>query len=233
MFARASLCRGGADSNRRPPAPKPGALPGCATPRGRSVEGRRGGSPLLFCSGRARLRTHEHAARRRPLLGYAMVWIAATLFAVNGTVSKVVLESGISSVELTQVRSAGACRRLGARPARFSARGRCGSLRAELPMLIVFGITGVAFVQWFYFLAIHRLPVGIALLIQYHRAAARRALGALRPARAGPAAHLAGARPGARRPDRDGRGLVRGRSSSTPSASPRRSPRRARTRSTS
>jgi drug/metabolite transporter (DMT)-like permease len=31
----------------------------------------------------------------------------------------------------------------------------------------VFGLTGVAFVQWFYFLAIHRLPLGIALLIQF------------------------------------------------------------------
>ena len=37
----------------------------------------------------------------------------------------------------------------------------------ELPFLLVFGITGVAFVQWFYFISIHRLPVGIALLIEY------------------------------------------------------------------
>ena len=47
--------------------------------------------------------------RRRPLVGYAMVWTAALLFALNGTVSKVVLESGISTIELTQVRSLGAC----------------------------------------------------------------------------------------------------------------------------
>ena len=37
----------------------------------------------------------------------------------------------------------------------------------ELPFLAVFGIAGLAFVQWFYFLAIHRLALGIALLIQY------------------------------------------------------------------
>ena len=37
----------------------------------------------------------------------------------------------------------------------------------ELAFLALFGLTGVAFVQWFYFLAIHRLPVGIALAIQY------------------------------------------------------------------
>jgi hypothetical protein len=37
-----------------------------------------------------------------------MVAIAATLFAVNGTVSKVILGSGISSGQLTAVRCAGA-----------------------------------------------------------------------------------------------------------------------------
>lgn len=107
------------------------------------------------------------ARDRRPLLGYAMVWTAAILFAVNGTVSKVVLDSaGLSTLELTQVRSTGAF--LGfalvlalTRPATF----RVG--RRELLYLAVFGVTGVAFVQWFYFVAIHRLPIGIALLIQY------------------------------------------------------------------
>jgi drug/metabolite transporter (DMT)-like permease len=102
----------------------------------------------------------------RPALGYAMVLVAATLFAVNGTISKVVLGSGISSLELTQVRSTGACLGfLGAvlilRPASLRVT------RRELAFLVLFGIAGVAFVQWFYFLAIHRLPVGIALLIQY------------------------------------------------------------------
>ena len=104
---------------------------------------------------------------RRALLGYAMVWTAAVLFAVNGTVSKVVLDSvGLSTVELTQARSIGAL--LGfalvlglTRPAGF----RVG--RRELAYLAVFGVAGVASVQWFYFVAIHRLPIGIALLIQY------------------------------------------------------------------
>lgn len=104
---------------------------------------------------------------RRPLLGYTMVWTAATLFAVNGTVSKVALESvELSTVELTQARSTGAF--LGfalllalTRPHTFRVGAR------ELAYLALFGVTGVAFVQWLYFVAIHRLPVGIALLIQY------------------------------------------------------------------
>jgi drug/metabolite transporter (DMT)-like permease len=108
----------------------------------------------------------EAGPRRRPLLGYAMIWTAAALFALNGTVSKVVLASGISSVQLTQVRSTGAFLGLAlalalTRPAALRVRLR------ELPFLAVFGIAGVAFVQWLYFVAIHRLPVGIALLIQY------------------------------------------------------------------
>src|SRR5262249_36065579 len=37
----------------------------------------------------------------------------------------------------------------------------------EVPFLAVFGICGLVFVQWLYLLAIHRLEIGIALLIQY------------------------------------------------------------------
>ena len=43
----------------------------------------------------------------------------------------------------------------------------CACTRRELPFLAVFGIGGLAFVQWFYFLSIHRLAIGIALLIEY------------------------------------------------------------------
>ena len=103
---------------------------------------------------------------QRPAVGYLMVMSAALLFAVNGTVSKVVLQSGISSLELTQVRATGAFLGFGlvlAVTRRESLRVR----RRELPYLAVFGIAGVAFVQWLYFVSIGRLPIGIALLIEY------------------------------------------------------------------
>jgi drug/metabolite transporter (DMT)-like permease len=108
------------------------------------------------------LRTRE----RRPLLGYVMVWTAATLFAVNGTVSKVILESGLSSLRLTEVRCVGALVGLAA----ILLVTRPDSLRVgrrELAFLVAFGVLGVAFVQLFYFLAIHRLQIGVSLLIQY------------------------------------------------------------------
>jgi drug/metabolite transporter (DMT)-like permease len=95
-----------------------------------------------------------------------MVVVAATLFGVNGAVSKVALTSGLSSLRLTEARSAGACVAL----TLIALARKPSSLRvqrSELPRLALFGIVGVAFVQLFYFLAIHRLPVGIALLIQY------------------------------------------------------------------
>jgi drug/metabolite transporter (DMT)-like permease len=102
----------------------------------------------------------------RPVLGYAMVMTAATLWAVNGTVSKVILTTGLSSLRLAQVRSTGAFLLIAlalaaVRPATLRLR------RRELPYFILFGVGGLALVQWFYFLAIHRLEIGIALLIQY------------------------------------------------------------------
>ena len=103
---------------------------------------------------------------RRPAIGYAMVIAAALLFALNGTVSKVVLQSGISSLELTQVRATGAFVGFAlvlAVTRRESLRLR----RREIPYLVAFGIAGVALVQWLYFVSIGRLPIGIALLIEY------------------------------------------------------------------
>jgi drug/metabolite transporter (DMT)-like permease len=108
----------------------------------------------------------EPAARRRPQLGYAMAAGAAALWGVNGSVSKVILDSGVSSLRLTEVRCTGAFLGLVlillvTGPTRLRVRAR------ELPFLALFGIGGLAFVQWFYFLAIDRLVIGIALLVQY------------------------------------------------------------------
>jgi drug/metabolite transporter (DMT)-like permease len=91
---------------------------------------------------------------------------AAAIWGVNGTVSKVILASGVSSLRLTEIRCAGAFVGLAAilairAPERLRVRAR------ELPFLALFGIGGLAFVQWLYFLAIHRVPIGIALLVEY------------------------------------------------------------------
>ena len=110
-----------------------------------------------------RERRAPHAGRR---VGYVMVMGAATLFAVNGTVSKVVLESGVTS--LASPRRAARARSSGSGLIVLVTRPQ--SLRAtrrELAFLAVFGVCGVAFVQLFYFAAIERLEIGVSLLIQY------------------------------------------------------------------
>jgi drug/metabolite transporter (DMT)-like permease len=110
------------------------------------------------------LETVERA--RRPAVGYLMALTAGTLFAINGTVSKVILESGLSSLRLTEVRCIGGF--LGLLAIVLLTRPR--TLRIdwrELLLVAGFGVFGVAFVQLFYFLAIHRLQIGVSLLIQY------------------------------------------------------------------
>jgi len=102
----------------------------------------------------------------RPALGYAMVALAAALFAVNGTVSKVILGSGISAQQLTEVRCAGAL--VGLTLIALATRPSSLRLRStELPLLLALGVGGLALVQWAYFFAIHRVEIGIALVIQF------------------------------------------------------------------
>ena len=104
--------------------------------------------------------------QRRPAIGYAMALSAGTLFAVNGTVSKVILESGLSSLRLTEVRCAGAL--VGLTLVLLATRPESLRIkRRELLFVAAFGVFGVALVQLFYFLAIHRLQIGVSLLIQY------------------------------------------------------------------
>ena len=106
------------------------------------------------------------AARPNTPTGLLIAVAGAVLFAVNGTVSKVALQSGLSSLELVSVRSAGAALVLLGitavlRPSALQVRWR------ELRFLAVYGVTGIAMVQWLYFVAIQRMPVGIALLFEY------------------------------------------------------------------
>ena len=91
---------------------------------------------------------------------------AAVLFAVNGNVSKVALQNGVSSLELVSMRSAGtALILLGITAALNPAALRVS--RRELGFLALYGLSGIAMVQWLYFVAIQRMPVGIALLFEY------------------------------------------------------------------
>jgi drug/metabolite transporter (DMT)-like permease len=103
----------------------------------------------------------------RPLLGSLLVWAAVALWSLNATVAKVVLESAdLSALRLSQVRATGAALVLFAAVALVRPQALRAS-RRELAFLAAFGIAGLALVQLFYFLAIERLEIGIALVVQY------------------------------------------------------------------
>jgi drug/metabolite transporter (DMT)-like permease len=105
---------------------------------------------------------------RRPRLGYAMVVLAATLFAVNGSVAKIALDgSAVGTLRWTELRATGSFLGIALGLALFSrGRLRIGTLR-DAAKLAAYGIVGFALVQWLYFVAIDRLPIGIALLLEF------------------------------------------------------------------
>jgi drug/metabolite transporter (DMT)-like permease len=105
--------------------------------------------------------------RGNPRIGYAMLVASAALFAVNGAVMKVILTSdAMSSLRLTQLRATGAFLCLAAMLA-VVAPGRLRIGRGEVALLIFYGIVGFALVQWLYLVALERLPIGIALLLEF------------------------------------------------------------------
>ncbi|MDQ3380782.1 MAG: EamA family transporter [Actinomycetota bacterium] len=104
---------------------------------------------------------------RRAGLGYVMALAAAVLFAVNGTVSKIALTgSELTAVDYTQLRTTGAFLGL-ALGLLVVARDKLRFSRRDLPFMAFYGVFSFALVQWLYFVAIERLPIGIALLIQF------------------------------------------------------------------
>ena len=100
-----------------------------------------------------------------PRLGYTLTIAAAGLFAVNGTVSTLALQAGVPAPWLTALRCGGAAVALLAvlavvAPARLRVSWR------EVPFLAAFGAVGIALTQYLYYVAIGRLPVGIALVFE-------------------------------------------------------------------
>ena len=105
--------------------------------------------------------------RPNPALGLALVVLGALLFVQNAGVSRVALRAGVDPTALTSLRVTGTfavllvVALLFRRDALRPPRGRLGLL------LVVHGLVGVAALQWTYFVALDRLPVGMALLLEY------------------------------------------------------------------
>jgi len=101
----------------------------------------------------------------RPAVGYGLTVLAAAFFSINGTVSTLALQAGIEPTRLTALRCTGAAIGLLAVLA-VTAPGRLRLTLRDVPFLAVFGIVGVALTQYLYYVAIGRLPVGIALVFE-------------------------------------------------------------------
>jgi drug/metabolite transporter (DMT)-like permease len=103
---------------------------------------------------------------KSPRLGYALAALAATMWAVNGSLARLLLDDGVSPMHLSQIRATVSFLLLLGFLAAFK-REDLPIRRDEVPALAVLGIAGLAGVQSTYFFAIERLDVGVALAIQY------------------------------------------------------------------
>ena len=87
-------------------------------------------------------------------------------FAISSIPAKLAMESGLSAFRLTQIRTMGAFLVLFLY-VYLKNKQSLRINRKELPILIAFGVFGFAAVNLFYFLAIQRLNVGVALIIEF------------------------------------------------------------------
>lgn len=108
----------------------------------------------------------SHPPRADLVRGYLLYLLAATFFAINGTIAKSMLLSEFDAARLAQFRVTSAFLVLLV----FVSLTRRATLRLrreEVPLLLLYGILGVTMTQWLYFVAIERLPVGVALIIEF------------------------------------------------------------------
>jgi drug/metabolite transporter (DMT)-like permease len=96
-----------------------------------------------------------------------LVVLGATCFTINAGVSRVALRAGVEPAMLTTIRVTCTFLVLVAFAACFRRTALRPPPRRMLLLLLVHGLVGVAALQWTYFVAIDRLPVGMALLLEY------------------------------------------------------------------
>ncbi|MDH6577084.1 EamA family transporter [Kitasatospora sp. MAP5-34] len=104
--------------------------------------------------------THPRASART--LGLPLALVSALAFGGSGTAAKPLIEAGLSPLHVVWLRVTGAALIL--LPLAYRHRA---AVRQRPGVLIGFGLLAVAGVQACYFAAISRIPVGVALLIEY------------------------------------------------------------------
>ncbi len=104
--------------------------------------------------------------QKHPTLGAIFALIAAILFGLNASTTKVIIEAGINAEQVVFIRSLFSFV-LALGWALVANRKELFVKPKMLPRLFVLGVIGVGMLQWTYSMSLVRLPVGIALLIEY------------------------------------------------------------------
>jgi len=98
--------------------------------------------------------------------GLGVALFSSAVFGLSGSFAKALLETGWTPGAAVTARLTGAALIL-AVPAIAALRGRWHRLRDNWLTVLLFGVIGVAACQLFYFNAVSRLSVGVALLLEY------------------------------------------------------------------
>lgn len=98
--------------------------------------------------------------------GLGVALFSSAVFGLSGSFAKALLEAGWSPGAAVTARLTGAALLL-AVPAATALRGRWHQLPDNWVTILLFGLIGVAACQLFYFNAVARLSVGVALLLEY------------------------------------------------------------------
>ena len=108
----------------------------------------------------------NRVANRNAAVGVTAVSFAALMFGFNASSVKVIIDAGVSPEFLVLFRATFTSVIAGVILLLTNRKGFRVSLK-ELPVLIFYGIVGVALMQWSYSNAVTLLPISVALLIEY------------------------------------------------------------------
>ncbi len=103
---------------------------------------------------------------RATLGGLLLALVSAATFGTSGSFAGALLDAGWSPGAAVTTRIGLAAVFLTV-PALIQLRGRWILLRRNLGLVVIFGLAAVAAAQLFFFLSVERVPVGVAILLEY------------------------------------------------------------------
>ena len=108
----------------------------------------------------------SRVANRNPTVGITAVSFAALMFGLNASTVKIILGTEINPEQLVLFRTAITALIAGI-VLLFTNKKAFKITKKELPVLVFYGVFGVALMQWSYSNAVSLLPISVALLIEY------------------------------------------------------------------